>query len=88
VRSFLSHATPTQLQLFLQQQQWESHQLREIVIHQLPELLARVHELEPLRAEVDRLRDLEEELRVRDLVLMDLREERLRLKQRNETLSR
>ncbi len=88
VRSFLSHATPAQLQLFLQQQQWESHQLREIVIHQLPELLARVHELEPLRAEVDRLRDLEEELRVRDLILMDLREERLRLKQRNEMLSR
>ena len=106
VRSFLSQATPAQLQRFLQQQQWESHQLREIVIHQLPELLARVHELEPLQAEVDRLRsieeqikdleeelrgrvnDLEEELRARDLVLMDLREERLRLKQRNEAVSR
>jgi len=105
VRAFLSQATPAQLQLFLQQQQWESHQLREIVIHQLPELLARVHELEPLRSEVERLRSVEErmkdleqrhadqlaameqELRGRDLVLMDLREERLRLKQRNEAVS-
>lgn len=95
VRRFLDQASPVQLQLFLQQQQWESHQLREIVLHQMPELLARVHELEPLQAEVDRLRsmeeqikDLEEEVQARELVLMDLREERLHLKQRNETLSR
>lgn len=88
VRAFLSQASPAQLQLFLQQQQWESQQLREIVIHQLPELLARVHELEPLQAEVERLRNIEEDLRDRDLVLMDLREERLRLKQRNEAVSR
>ena len=36
----------------------------------------------------EQIKDLEEKVRARDLVLMDLREERLRLKQRNPTLSR
>ena len=79
VRRFLNQGSPAQLQLFLQQQQWEAHQLREIVLHQMPELLARKSK---------EVLELEQELQERDRVLMDLREERLRLKQQMETVQR
>lgn len=86
VRRFLNQASPAQLQLFLQQQQWEAHQLREIVLHQMPELQKRIHELETNK--LAKLIELEQELQERDRVLMDLREERLRLKQQMETVQR
>ena len=65
VRNFLNQASPEQLKLFLEQQQRESQQLRELFMHQ--------HIQE------------ESELKMQEKVLMDLREERLKLKQQIQT---
>lgn len=79
-RHFLDHATGEQLRVLLQQQQRESQLLRDLVRDDLPRLQAKEARLRALEQEFGNAEELRQRLEEQEMVLLSLREERLRLR--------
>jgi hypothetical protein len=85
-RAFIEQADADQLRVLLMQQQRESQQLRDLVREDLPRLQAMEDHLNALEQEFGSAEELRQQREENQAVLLSLREERLRLRERLETL--
>lgn len=86
VRDFITNASPEQLRLLLLQQQLESQILRDLVREDLPRLQAMKAHLTALEQEFGSAEEMRQQRDEDQAVLLSLREERLRLRERLDAL--
>jgi hypothetical protein len=85
-RDFIDHANAAQLRMLFAQQQLESQQLRDLVREDLPRLQAMEAHLTALEQEFGSAEEMRQQRDEDQAVLLSLREERLRLREKLDAL--
>lgn len=85
-RDYIDHANAAQLRMLFAQQQRESQQLRDLVRDDLPRLQAMEARLTALEQEFGSAEEMRQQRDEDQAVLLSLREERLRLREKLDAL--